>query len=155
MSFWRREKYNSFTIHINININNTVNSKCQSELTKLQRLQNRALRICTKSRLREVSVDALHTTTGVLKLDDKRKKRLTKMMWKSALQGEATVGVHARTRGDRKLKFRTRRPKSAFFQKSPYYRGVTLWNKLDLRVQLIKSEDEFNRELGLLYPVNY
>ena len=130
-------------------------SACQSELTKLQRLQNRALRICTKSRLREVSVDALHTVTGVLKLDDKRKKQLTKIMWKSALQGEATTGVHARTRGDNKLKFRIRRPKSAFYQKSPYYRGVKLWNELEPSVQKLKSEDEFNRELGLLYPVNY
>ena len=130
-------------------------SSCQSELTKLQRLQNRALRICTKSRLREVSVNALHTVTGVLKLEDKRKKQLTKLMWKSALQGEAVTGEHARTRGDRKLKFRVRRPKSAFYQKSPYYRGVTLWNELDLRIQLIKTEAEFNREMNLLYPVNY
>ena len=130
-------------------------SACQSELTKLQRLQNRALRICTKSRVREVSVNALHTATGVLKLDDRRKKQLTKIMWKSALQGEASVGVHARTRGDRKLKFRMRRPHTSFFQKSPYYRGVELWDKLDLRVQLLKMESEFNVELEGLYPVNY
>ena len=77
------------------------------------------------------------------------------MMWKSPLQGEATTGERARTRGDRKLKFRLRRPKSAFFQKSPYYRGVSLWNKLDLRIQLLKSEEEFSRELNLIYPVNY
>ena len=130
-------------------------SATQSELTKLQQVQNRGLRICTLSRTCVVSVNALHTVTSTLKLEDRRKRQLTKMMWKKALQGEVEMAANVRTRGDRKLKFKIRRAKTSFYQKGPFYRGVTLWDKLAEETQKLKDTSAFNIALKKLYPASY
>ena len=126
------------------------------ELIKLQRMQNHALRICLRTGIRVTSVADLHTQSEVQLLDRKRKIQLLMIMWKKAQNGEALIPTNIRTRGDLKIKFRKRRAKSCFYQKSPYYRGVTLWDTLDKEVQKITSKDSFKSKietLPLLMPI--
>ena len=55
-----------------------------------------------------------------------------------------------RTRGDLKIRFRKRRAKTSFYQKSPYYRGITLWDTLTKEVQKIPTKDAFKSEIDTL-----
>ena len=124
-----------------------LGSAHQYELTKIQRLQNRGIRICTKTAIRGTSVADLHSTNNVPILETRRKHQLVQQMWKLARKGHATQNPRGRTRGDLKLKFRERIPKSAFYQKSPYYRGTILWNDLDHEVQKIEQKDAFKQKI--------
>ena len=71
-------------------------------------------------------------------------------MWKKAHGGEAIQQVNIRTRGDLKIKFRKRRAKSSFYQKSPYYRGVSLWDTLDKDVQKTTTKGKFKSSIEAL-----
>ena len=114
-----------------------------AELIKLQRLQNHALRICTRTGIRNRSVNDLHTECNVDMLERRRKIQLLQIMWKKAHGGEALEQREVRTRGDVKIKFAKRRANTSFYQKSPYYRGVTLWDKLDNTVQKSTTKRRF------------
>ena len=120
------------------------------ELLKLQRIQNHALRVCLRSDIRSISVADLHKQMEVLFLDRKRKLQLLMIMWKKAHNGEAIPQANIRTRGDLKIKFRKRRAKSSFYQKSPYYRGVTIWDTLDKEVQKCKTKTIFKSTIEKL-----
>ena len=125
------------------------------DVTKLQRMQNHALRICLATRIRGTSVVELHTLAEIDFLDRRRKIQLLLIMWKKGHGGEAIVQQRVRMRGDLKIRFRKRRAKTSFYQKSPYYRGVTLWDTLDKDVQRLPSIDSFKNmieTLPLLLP---
>ena len=132
-----------------------IGSAHVAELTKLQRMQNHALRICLNTRVRGTSVDELHVLADVDFLDRRRKVQLLLIMWKKGHGGEALEQGRIRTRGDLKIRFRKKRAKTSFYQKSPYYRGVSLWDTLDKEVQKLTSVDAFKQmieTLPLLLP---
>ena len=52
-----------------------------------------------------------------------------------------------RTRGDDKIKFPRRRPKNGGYRKTPYYRGVSLWDKLPLPMQTSLNKQKFKHDL--------
>ena len=114
-----------------------------AELQKLQRMQNHALRICCKRRVRDISIDQLHRTCNIATQERRRKLQLLNLMWKKAHGGEALEQADIRTRGDLKIRFAKRRAKYSFYQKSPYYRGVTLWDLLDKDVQKLPTKEQF------------
>ena len=71
-------------------------------------------------------------------------------MWKKGHGGEAIEQANVRTRGDLKIRFRKRRAKTCFYQKSPYYRGVTLWDTLDKDVQKLATKNAFKNKIETL-----
>ena len=122
----------------------------QAELAKLQRMQNQALRICLRTGIRTVSVVDLHKECKVEFLARKRKLQLLNIMWKKARAGEALEQRHVRTRGDLKIKFAKRRAKTSFYQKSPYYRAVSLWDTLEYPVQHLPTKRRFKHAIEKL-----
>ena len=121
-----------------------------AELQKLQRMQNQALRVCCKKRVRDVSIEQLHRISKVETLDRRRKLQLLAIMWKKAHGGQAIEQANIRTRGDLKIRFAKRRAKQSFYQKSPYYRGVTLWDNLDKDVQKLPTKEKFKAAIRKL-----
>ena len=71
-------------------------------------------------------------------------------MWNKAHSGEALEQRRVRTRGDLKIKFAQRRAKTSFYEKSPYYRGVKLWDKLDKDTQKLNSLRKFKTAIAKL-----
>ena len=71
-------------------------------------------------------------------------------MWKKAHNGEAQEQRVVRTRGDLKIRFDKRRAKTSFYQKSPYYRGVSLWDILDKDVQKLPTRRRFKHAIDHL-----
>ena len=100
--------------------------------------------------IRTVSVIALHKECKVEFLARKRKLQLLCLMWKKAHGGEALEQRNVRTRGDLKIKFAKRRAKSSFYQKSPYYRGVSLWDIHDNNIQRLSTIKRFKHAIDKL-----
>ena len=120
------------------------------ELLKIQRLQNQALRVCLRRGVRSISVVDLHKECGIELLARRRKLQLLQLMWKKAQNGEAIEQGNVRTRGDLKIRFKKRRAKSSFYQKSPYYRGVSLWDTLKSDVQKLPTKRRFKHAIDKL-----
>ena len=100
---------------------------------KMQRLQNRGLRICLLSDVRDKSVEALHLECGVQMLSRRRDEMHLVYMYKCAATGRylkdnSNVRV---TRTYNKKKFDVKRPIRDFFKRSPLYRGSKMWDLLD------------------------
>ena len=130
-----------------------IGSAHSAELLKLQRMQNHALRICLNTRIRGTSVVELHELAEIDFLDRRRKIQLLLIMWKKGHGGEAIIPARVRTRGDLKIRFRKKRAKTSFYQKSPYYRGVSLWDTLDKEVQKLPTRESFKAMIETL-PLN-
>ena len=122
----------------------------KTELDKLQCMQNQALRTCLQARVREISIIALHKQCGAETLSLKRSKQLLCIMWKKASRGEAIVQDNIRTRGDLKVKFAKRRAKSSFYERSPYYRAITIWDKLEHTTQKFPTLKKFKTAISKL-----
>ena len=120
------------------------------ELTKLQRMQNQALRVCCKTQIRGKSVAVLHMECGVETLDIRREKQLLGLMWKKAHSGAALEQAVVRTRGDLKIRLAKRRAKTSFYQKCPYYRGVTAWDNLSKETQKLTTKEKFKNAIKKL-----
>ena len=107
----------------------------QNELQKLQRLQNRAIRICCQLRIRGNHIDDMHNDNKIHMLEKRRKQQLLCFMWKRSKTDRVRHIDNVRTRGDRKIKFLIRRACTSFYQKGPFYRRVSLWDRLSEAVQ--------------------
>ena len=51
----------------------------------------------------------------------------------------------AQTRSADKFNFPLKRPRSGFYAKSPYYKGVILWNELNGETQYLAKKEMFKR----------
>ena len=109
---------------------------------RLQVIQNQGLRICLKVRTRNETVQGLHERTEVPFLADRRKEMLTAMMYRKSKKIRPVIKAR-NTRSDGKFVFPTRIAKSKMCMKSPYNRGVQLWNTLDAKVQTAKTKEIF------------
>ena len=113
-------------------------------LLKLQRLQNRGLKIC-KGNYDRIATAQLHAESKVQMLGERRKHQLLLIMFKQARKLKLRPKANPRTRSDHKIKFVVKRPRLERFKKSPFYRGVKLWNRLKPRVQLSDTKDQFQK----------
>ena len=117
---------------------------------KFQVIQNQALRICLKVRMRDMSVKELHVRTEVPMLFKRRKELLVSMMYRKKKKVNPVIKIR-NTRSDGKFLFPVRRTRSAMGAKAPYYRGVALWDKLPTTVQNAKTKLSFKSSVKRLY----
>ena len=114
------------------------------EVDKLQKLQNRCLRFCLGIiNSLEVSVDRLHQIARVNKLDVRRDVQLLNLMFllkTNKMYGRDGVPV---TRNIDRYIFYTDIVHKDVYAKSPYFKGVLLWNYLPLDLQHKPSGQEF------------
>ena len=112
---------------------------------KIQRLQNRGLRICTLTRPGPANLDLLHIRCSVDYLENRRIRPLKCLMLKYVQQINLPGNPNQRTRG-RPIK--SRKPKFEFYKRSPLYRGTILWNNIPSHSQLLNTLIEFKKAIN-------
>ena len=82
-----------------------------AELANLQRMQNQALRVCLRTRVRDISIATLHSESVTEMLDIRRRKQLLGIMWKKSKGADAIITQNIRTRGTVKSNLQRGGPK--------------------------------------------
>ena len=101
---------------------------------KLQRVQNRALRICIEAEGR-TNVNALHNTCYVNKLDDRRATHLLNFVYKRAQNvSYCTEGARNLRRYDAPI-LKEIKSNNKNFESSVLYQGALHWNGLDVETR--------------------
>ena len=124
---------------------------------KLQRLQNRAVRIITKSGY-EVPVNLLNQL-GFPNLETRRNHQLNTLMYKvrhemgpSSLSNmfQKTSEVHKHQTRQAKHDFVPPKPKTNYLKKAFSYRGAAAWNNLPSAIKNSDSVNAFKAKLKIL-----
>lgn len=128
-----------------------LNPCTDKDITKLQRLQNRGLRICYKSTVR-TSVLQLHKSAKLLLVRNKIKLNTLKQMYRfikreSCNYCKTLQNVDRVTRANLGPMFVNIFPNSTRFQKSLCGHGFSLWNQLPVDIRKIDDKDAFTAEL--------
>ena len=111
-------------------------------LSNLQKLQNRGLRICLNNQI-YVSRIQLHQSCKVSPLKLRRICNLRKYMFRQKKNQEIVIQREIRTRRHDAVIFETNRPNIELFKKSTIYRGIIDWNNLPVYIRNIETYDEF------------
>ena len=129
---------------------------CATEdlIKKVQKIENRALRICRYSNMYErSSATELHTHYLINFLDQRRYTQLHLIMFKkSQVHGLLTPLEDRRTRGDHKIKFNVAPNRLTSSDKNPWSRGIMLWDKLDEKTQKLEKKLAFKHKVKHLVP---
>ena len=108
---------------------------------KLQKLQNRAIRVITKSDYYS-SATALRGKLGWDNLCTRRKKQKLKIMFKT-LNGQSPEYL----KGNSDNKLALSKPRTDFLKRSFCYSGAHLWNSLSSNVRAIRTFTNFRNEI--------
>ena len=124
----------------------------QELAAKIQKLQSRALRICRfNNRYERTSVTALHEYFKIDYVAHRRHVQLLMMMYKkSKTLGQLVQPELRRTRGDSKVKFDGAINRYRSTDKSPWTRGVVLWDKLKAEVQTLPKSTAYKNKINAL-----
>ena len=124
-------------------------------LDKLQKLQNRALRLCLAQDGRS-NVNEMHNTCNINKLEQRRKSHLLNFVYKRA-QNERYV-----QHGNRELRrfdapiLKEIRSNNNSFERSVLFQGTNLWNEQPIEDRNIATHKAFNKmrrqKLNSLFP---
>ena len=122
---------------------------------KLQKMQNRALRICMEAEGR-TNVNMLHNTCNVNKLDDRRKTHLLNFVYKRAQNAEYQhMGIRALRRYEAPI-LKEIKSNNKYFERSIIYQGALHWNILDVETRAIATSTAFKKcqkcNLNTLFP---
>ena len=118
-----------------------------NKVRKLQVQQNNSLRICTRTKVGDVSVNYLHRKCKVERLEPRRKRHLLCLIYRHAsIPGNLLPSLN-RTRGDGKKRIKVERPKREKYRRNPLYRGVMMWEELDVDTQMLESIHLFQNKL--------
>ena len=112
----------------------------QQQLTKLQRLQNRALRLVFKGRI--LSVAEMHERAKVEYLAQRRETHLVALMFNRKGDEKYKDQTERVTRRGEAVLLKVPRAKTNKLMKAPIYSGSTLWNSLPVRVRQSKTKLE-------------
>ena len=112
-------------------------------LDKLQKLQNRDLRICTNES-QNYTTDQLHQHCMVPSLSTRVLYNLRKYMYKHKNNIKLVVQREIRTRRYDAVIYETCRPNlEKYKKKGAIYRGVLEWNNMDINIRNIETFCEF------------
>ena len=115
-----------------------LNRACDVE--KLQRLQNRCLCMCLDIyNPRDISVLRLHEVSTICLLSTRRQIQLSKIMLNLAQHNKFRKTETRATRAANTYVFNTDNVHLGIYSKSPYYRGVKLWNDLPIEIRIIQD----------------
>ena len=113
-------------------------------LEKLQKLQNRGLRICTNENY-YVPVILLHQRCTVPNLLTQRTCNLRKYMYKQQTNTDIVVNRNIHTRRHAATIFETCRPELEKYKRGTIYRGIQEWNNLPAVTRNIDTYDKFKQ----------
>ena len=120
-------------------IYNTANSE---GLDKLQRLQNRCLKICKEFNMR-FDTDNLHAITGMPKLADRRICHINNFMYGRLTNDQLVDKRNINTRAHDAPLFKVKVPKIETYKRSVEYAGAVRWNLLPTEIRNIDNSISF------------
>ena len=128
-----------------------VNSSTQRKISKLQPLQNKAVRIIEKKvgYISTEEMEAIHKKLNLKPLNIRRKRFMLKMVYKLS-QEEENVNMYRPEivlRTGPKVKMKVEFTDKQRVQSSPYHMCVKLWDKLDMATQLSNNIYEFKQKI--------
>ena len=124
----------------------TLNNK--HDVEQMQRLQNRALRLCYNiNNPRDITVARLHEMANVEILQKRMMLQLMTIMYENSLQAMYERAAIRNTRRTDKYTFETNRVNLTIYSQSPYYIGSKTWNDLPKNVQESSTKDVYKRAL--------
>ena len=120
----------------------------QHDIDKLQKLQNRCLRACFDvNNPRDMSVTLLHTNARVDKLELRRNIQLLNIMFALKTNGQFKKVGNRNTRSTGKYVFQLDISHTSIYDKSPYVKGVGLWNQLPQETQTILDKFTYKNSI--------
>ena len=117
----------------------------QEGLEKLQRLQNRCLKICMGFNRRHNTVN-LHTVTNSPQLKDRRAAHVNNFMYSSLGNPTYMDNRNIRTRAHDAPLFKVKIPKIEMYKRSVEYAGAERWNRLDPEMRNTVNLQLFKRK---------
>ena len=110
------------------------NNVAEIDLEKLQRLQNRALKLCLNLNKRE-DTEYIHRRTKMPLLANRRKNHLLSYMYKQKDLGLNLDKPKIKTRSAGAPRFIVRQPNLSCYKRSVEYAGARAWNSLPLTLK--------------------
>ena len=105
----------------------------QQQETKLQRIQNRALRTVYKGK--QLSTQEMHNLSKIDLLTTRRELHMLALMHKRAKDPEYIDHTNRRTRTAKGTLLRVPHPKTDKMTRAPIYAGSRLWNSLPHKIR--------------------
>ena len=130
------------------------NNSNVGDLDKLQRLQNKCLKLCNH-RVRNANVESIHKIAKVPFLKDRRKAHVLNFMYIRKSRPELLNLREIRTRAHEAPLFNVPIPRCEAFKRSVVYSGSVAWNNLDveLRNMDLFLPFKFHRKKEMLAPL--
>ena len=127
-------------------------SLTKGQQSELQTMQNDVLRFAKNVRIKDmVSRIELHKEAKILSLSQRREKQLLTLMYKLSRKGNLRKVTDRPTRQQEKYVFKTDTKIGKKYEKSPYYQGTLLWDKLPKETQFAENIFEFKKRIIPLY----
>ena len=127
-------EYVSYMLFLNRNL----------DISKLQKLQNRALRLCFDiHKPQDISIRNLHKDSKLLTLRARREKHLLNTMHDVSRDDRYLTVPTVNTRQANRAIFKTDIVHIGVYKNSPYYVGSVLWNALPADLQNLDSKSNF------------
>ena len=128
-----------------------IDSCTKAKTDKLDRIQKRAVRIIDRCHHKESTYEDLLLLYGLDELVARRKKHHLSLMYRQSkdMSNLETYRPDVVLRNSNKIKFKIKNTKLTMVQNSPFYRGVTLWDRLPEEVQKATTKVKFKQGLNL------
>ena len=124
----------------------SLNTKQETE--KLQRLQNRSLRLCFNINIpTEINTARLHENVQMEKLCDRMDLALLCLMYDLCKQERYERIANRVTRATNGYVFDLTMPHMSVYSKSPYYVGANMWNSLPINIRNSDSKEQFKQNM--------
>ena len=121
-----------------------IDSGTQGKIDKLERIQDRIVRTIGYKYIanKRMDIDVLKRKYNIEKLSTRRKRNLLKVMFNQSHIRENIDHYRPKyiLRSNNKIKLKTKFTRITEIQRSPFYRGVNLWNTLPELLQLEHSK---------------
>ena len=114
----------------------------KKHLDKIQKLQNRGLRICY-GHGNPMSVDDMHIEANICKLQIRRTQHVYNLMFKQKSNKQLVDVRNIRTRAHDAILYNTNMPKCEKFKNNIFYYGARLWNQLPVIERRIELYTKF------------
>ena len=123
----------------------------KNDVEKLQKLQNRALRMCYNiQNPREMKILQLHNMANVDMLSKRRMLQLLSIIYDNATRLRPDRVVLHNTRLANKNNIEIHMANTQLYSRSPYYIGGKIWNSLPIQTQELKTKGQFKKAISYL-----
>ena len=129
-----------------------VDSANQQLVVRLDKLQEKALRLAEyRSNVKKKEMSILKSDFNIEDLEIRRKRSLLRLMYiQSKVDGNLqSKGSYMNLRSSNKVKMKSNFTKLTKIQRSPYYRGLKLWDQLPENVQKEQSKLVFKSKVSI------